>query len=127
MQISCAEGQAQSPNKNLNCGIRLFSRPSLQDCILSQVWDLAFLQHFLAAACLLKIIWRPKEQFLTRGKRVLSAIKVSEATLLSASLGSVREHLKECLQRAGLSLGIKNGIFPTGQNHYTDLFLIYSP
>lgn len=65
-------------------------------------------------------------QLLTRGKRALSAIKVSEATLLSASSGSVHGCLKECLQRAGLSLGIKNGIFPTGQNCYADLFLIYS-
>lgn len=63
-------------------------------------------------------------QFLTRGKRVLSAIKVSEATLLSASSGWVCGCLKECLQRAGLSLGIKNGIFPTGQNRYADLLLI---
>ena len=66
-------------------------------------------------------------QFLTRGKRAISAIKVSEATLLSASSQSVRGRLKERLQRAGLSLGIKNGIFPTGQNRYADLFLIYSP
>ena len=65
--------------------------------------------------------------FLTRGKRALSAIKVSEATLLSASSESVRGRLQERLQRAGLSLGIKNGIFPTGQNRYADLFLIYSP
>lgn len=66
-------------------------------------------------------------QFLTRDKQALSATKVSEATLLSASSGSVHGRLKECLPRAGLSLGIKNGIFPTGQNRYADLFLIYSP
>lgn len=65
-------------------------------------------------------------QFLTRGKGVLSAIKVSEATLLSARSGSVHGCLNECLQRAGLSLGIKTGIFPAGQSRYTDLFLIYS-
>lgn len=65
-------------------------------------------------------------QLLACGKQALSAIKVSEATLLSASLGSVCGCLKERQQRAGLSLGIKNGISSTGQNRFADLFLIYS-
>lgn len=66
-------------------------------------------------------------QSLTRDKQALSAVEASEATLLSAGSGPVHGCLKERLQRAGLSLGIKNGIFPTGQNRYADLFLIYSP
>jgi len=51
---------------------------------------------------------------------------VSEAPLMSASSKPVRVHPRGCLQRPGLALVIKSGVFPTGQNGYADLFFIYS-